>query len=48
MAFAVVKRTAQRNAARNKTERKYLEERKGAKTQNLADERNYGAIRQAV
>ena len=35
MAFAVVKRTAQRNAARNKTERKYLEERKGAKTQNM-------------
>ena len=35
MVFAVVKRTAQENTARNKTERKYSEDIKGIKTQNM-------------
>lgn len=35
MVFAAVKRTAQENAARNKTERKYLEDIKEIKTQNM-------------
>lgn len=40
MVFAVVKkRTAQENAARNKTQPKTLGRKKRHKTQNLADER---------
>ena len=39
MVFAVVKRTAQGNTARNKTQPKTLGRKKRHKTQNLADER---------
>lgn len=39
MVFAVVKRTAQEHAARNKTQPKTLGRKKRHKTQNLADER---------
>ena len=39
MVFAAVKRTAQETPPETKRKRKHSEERKGAKTQNLADER---------
>ena len=35
MVFAAVKKDGAKNAARNKTERKYLEDIKGIKTQNM-------------
>lgn len=48
MVFAAVKRTAQENAALNKTERKYSEDIKGIKLKIYQRAKNYGAIRQAV
>ena len=42
------KRRRMENAARNKTERKYSEDRKGIKLKICRRAKNYGAIRQAV
>ena len=46
--FRQQKRTAQKNAARNKTERKYSEDIKGMKLKICRRAKNYGAIRKAV